>query len=72
MLVLAVGDNRYIDRNNIQYFQRDEEESTLQINLEKFGKNIKIFATIGAVLITLIMWIRISVELGLITMNSDL
>lgn len=55
----------------ITTFTREEEESALQINLENFSKNIKILATVSAVLITLIKWIRISIELGLIAMSTD-
>lgn len=43
----------------------------MQINLEKFSKNVKILATVAAVLITLIKWIRISIELGLIAYSSN-
>jgi len=50
-------------RKDIRQFQRDEEESSLQVNLDKFSNNIKRMATISAVLISLIKFIRISIEL---------
>jgi Ca2+-transporting ATPase len=63
MLVLAVGPNRYFVRNNIDDDQRDEEESALQVKLEDFSSQIKILATVAAVLVTCIKWGRITLEL---------
>lgn len=45
---------------------RDEEESALQVKLDKFSEQLKIIATVAAVLITVIKWGRITVEMLLL------
>jgi len=45
---------------------RDEEESSLQAKLDRFSEQIKILATVAAVLITVIKWGRTTVEMLLL------
>lgn len=45
---------------------RDEEESSLQVKLDRFSEQIKILATVVAVLITVIKWGRTTVEMLLL------
>ena len=45
---------------------RDEEESSLQVKLDRISEQIKILATVVAVLITVIKWGRTTIEMLLI------
>lgn len=45
---------------------RDEEESALQVKLDRFSEQIKILATVAAVMITVIKWGRTTVEMLLL------
>jgi len=45
---------------------RDEEESSWQVKLDRFSEQIKILATVVAVLITVIKWGRTTVEMLLL------
>lgn len=66
MLVLAVGEKRYYERQGFDKDIRPEEESALQVKLDKFSEQLKIIATVAAVLITVIKWGRITVEMLLL------
>jgi len=64
MLVLAVGKNKYIHRKSKKLVLENKDESNLKLSLEKVSKNITSIATISAIFITFIMWLRISIEIA--------
>jgi len=53
-------------------FEREEEESALQASLTTFSHSVKLMATGAALMITFILWVRISIEVWLVMSNSTL